>query len=92
MTAENNQNIFDLVLQEFGSLDHVFTMINDNDLTFNSKLKSGQKLNINNTGLGDNSVKNFVTLQKVKYNNDQGIFVPPLVAGDFNSDFNQDFY
>jgi len=92
MIVENNQNIFDVALQEFGSLEETFKMLSDNNLTFNSKLQSGQELIINNAELGDNNVKNFVTLQKITYNNDQGLFVPPLVAGDFNSDFNQDFY
>ena len=63
MRVNQNQNIFDIALQEFGTLDQAFTLINDNNLTFNSKLKANQELIINNEGIGDNNVKNFVTLQ-----------------------------
>lgn len=92
MIASNNQNLFDIVLQEYGTLDEAFKFINENELTFNSKLTAGQELIINNKGVGDNNVKNFVILQKKKYTNDQGVSVPPLVAGDFNFDHNFDFY
>jgi len=91
MRVNQNQNIFDIALQEFGTLDQTFTLINDNNLTFNSKLKANQELVINNEGIGDNNVKNFVTLQKIKYNNDQGVAVPPLDGGDYNNDYNSDY-
>lgn len=92
MIVQNNQNIFDIAMQEFGTLNEAFRMINDNDLTFNSKLRSSQELVINNEGVGDNNVKNFVILQKVKFTNDQGISVPPLVSGDYSNDYSNDYY
>lgn len=92
MTVDNNQNIFDVVLQEYGTLDNAITLITDNNLTFNSKLRANQELVINNEGVGDNNVKNFVTLQKIKYNNDQGVTVPPLDGGDYNSDYSDDYF
>lgn len=92
MIVQNNQNIFDIAMQEFGTLNEVFRMIDDNDLNFNSKLRSSQELVINNEGVGDNNVKNFVILQKVKFTNDQGISVPPLVSGDYSNDYSNDYY
>ena len=91
MIVRDDQNIFDVTLEKFGSLGFTFTMINDNGLTFNSKIKSGQEIIINNNGIGDNKIKNFVTLQDVKFNNNQGVSVPPIEAGDFGNDFNLDF-
>lgn len=92
MRANKNQNIFDIALQEYGTLENVFTLINDNNLTFNSKLEANQELIINNDGVGDNKVKNFVTLQKIKYNNDQEGAVSSAVGGDYLAiDYNSDY-
>jgi hypothetical protein len=92
MIAQDDQNILDITLSQFGTLDHLFTLINDNGLTFNSKLSSGQELIINNSGVGNNNIKNFVILHKVSYNNNQGASVTPLDGGDFNIDFSNDFF
>ena len=85
------QNIFDIVSQEFGTLEQLFTLLNDNNLAVNTKLISGQELVVNKINVGDENVKNFVTLQNITMNNDQGEKVPPLLAGDFNVDFNNDY-
>lgn len=85
------QNIFDIVIENFGTLEELFTLLNDNDLAVNAKLISGQELVINKIGVGDNNIKNFVTLQNITMNNDQGEKVPPLLSGDFNSDYSNDY-
>lgn len=92
MIAEKEQNIFDVALSQFGTLDNVITLISDNNLTFNSKLNSGQELVINNSGVGNEKIKKNVTLQNVRYNNNQGASVPPLESGDYNSDYNNDYF
>ncbi len=92
MIAEKDQNIFDIALSQFGTLDQMFTLINDNNLTFNSKLNSGQELVINNSGIGDEKIKKLVTLQNIRYNNNQGEAVPPLTGGDYNNDYNSDYF
>lgn len=85
------QNIFDIVTESFGTLEQLFTLLNDNNLAVNAKLISGQELIINKIGVGDNNIKNFVTLQNITMNNDQGEKVPPLLSGDFNSDYSNDY-
>ena len=92
MIAEKDQNIFDIVLSQFGTLDESFTLINDNNLTFNSKLNSGQELIINNSGVGNEKNKKNVILQKVRYNNNQGEAVPPLLGGDYSNDYSNDYF
>lgn len=91
LTVLDNQNVFDIVTQEFGTLEELFTLLNDNNLAVNTKLISGQELVVNKINVGDENVKNFVTLQNITMNNDQGEKVPPLLSGDFNVDFNNDY-
>ncbi len=90
--VQEGQNIFDIVSQEFGTLEQLFTLLNDNNLVVNAKLISGQELVVNKINLGDEYVKNFVILQNITMNNDQGKKIPPLLAGDYNNDYNNDYY
>lgn len=85
------QNIFDIQVQEFGSLEDLFILLNDNSLSVNEKLVSGQDLVVNKTNVGDEDVKKFVVLKDITMHNAQGQKVPPLLAGDYNGDFNIDY-
>ena len=85
------QNVFDIVSQEFGTLEQLFTLLNDNNLAVNTKLISGQELVVNKINVGDENVKNFVTLQNITMNNDQGEKVPPLLSGDYGNDYGNDY-
>ena len=89
--VQDNQNIFDIVTQEFGTLEQLFTLLNDNNLAVNAKLISGQDLVINKINIGDENVKNFVVLQNITMNNDQGEKVPPLLSGDYGNDYGNDY-
>ena len=46
MQSRENQNIWDVTLQEFGDVEYLFTLLNDNSLNVNSKLRSGQNITI----------------------------------------------
>ena len=85
------QNLFDIVTENFGTLEELFTLLNDNDLAVNAKLISGQDLVINKINIGDENVKNFVVLQNITMNNDQGEKVPPLLSGDYSNDYGNDY-
>lgn len=91
MKANKNQSIFDVSVQEFGNLEELFTLLDDNNLTLNTKLVSGQDLLINKTNTGDENVKDFISLNNLTLNNNQGISVPPLAGGDYNSDYSSDY-
>jgi len=86
------QNIFDITAQEFGTLENLFVILNDNGLSVNEKLISGQDLVINKTNAGDEDVKKFVVLKNISMNNAQGQKVPPLLSGDYNIDYNIDYF
>lgn len=89
--VQEGQNIFDITTENFGTLEQLFTLLIDNDLSVNAKLISGQDLVINKINLGDENIKNFVVLQNITMNNDQGEKEPPLLAGDYNEDFSNDY-
>ena len=89
--VQEGQNIFDITTESFGTLEQLFTLLNDNNLAVNAKLISGQELVINKINIGNEDVKNFIVLQNITMNNDQGEKVPPLLSGDYNNDYNNDY-
>ena len=92
MKVLKNQSIFDIVVQEFGTLEELFSFLIDNDFSVNTKLVSAQDVIINKVNIGDEDIKNFITLQNITMNNDQGDKTPPLLSGDFSNDFSNDFF
>jgi len=91
MTVQDNQSIFDIATQEFGTLEQLFVLLSDNNLGPNAKLKPGQDLVINKINVGDEDVKDFISFGAITMNNDQGVNLPPIISGDFQEDFDEDF-
>jgi len=92
MIVKNGQSVFDITTQEFGTLEELFTLLVDNDLNANSKLISGQELIINKIGKGEENIKSFITLGGIVFNNDQGKALPPVLSGDYNNDYSNDYF
>ena len=90
--VQEGQNLFDVTTEQFGTLEELFTLLIDNDLPVNTRLISGQELVINKIDVGDEDVKNFVVLKNITMNNAQGLKLPPLVGGDYNNDYGNDYY
>ena len=61
-------------------------------MNFNSVINPGQEITINNSNVGDDEIKNFVTLNNYKFANNQTQMLPPLTAGDYNNDYNNDYF
>lgn len=89
--VKDGQNLYDVTLQEFGTLEELFVVIIDNSINVNKRVSAGQDLVTNNEKTGDESVKGFYKLNAISPNNNQGTGLPPQIAGDFNNDFNNDF-
>jgi len=72
LKIQEGQNIFDVVLQEFGELEQLGKFLADNtELSINDDLVSGQEVNINSKNLGDNDVKSrFIKISFVTNNKD----------------------
>ena len=71
LKIQEGQNIFDIVLQEFGTLEQLSQFLSDNSsIGINDDLISGQEVEINSINLGDEDIKaryiklNFVTNNK----------------------------
>lgn len=89
MAVKDGQNIFDIVLQHFGTLENTFDFMDDNtDLEFNSKLSSDQPITIVTLNKGDEGVKKFYSSSNFVLNNSQNV---TSIDGAFNNDFNLDF-
>lgn len=62
---KEGQNIFDICLEKFGGLEHVFEVINPNKLKFNYNLQGGQELNIDNFGKGNKPIKDYYNRKNI---------------------------
>lgn len=91
MKVKDNQSIFDITIEQFGTLENLLTLIVDNSLSPGFKLSAGQELVINNTDTGNEEIKAFFKLGNIAVNNDQQKGLPPIDAGDYNNDFANDF-
>jgi len=72
LKVQEGQNIFDIVLQEFGELEQIGQFMADNStLSINDELVSGQEVEINSENLGNIDVKTkFIKLSFVTNNKD----------------------
>ena len=88
--VRNGQDIFDVCLQEYGTLDLLDQFLSDNDLSINDNLVIGQELTINKENVGNLRVKNsFENANFVVMNADEETLA--TTVGQFNGDFNDDF-
>lgn len=85
------QDIFDVTIQKFGTLENLFDFLKENDdITINSSLSSGQKVIINNTDKGLLNEKEFFSSRRFVVTNADADAIAETV-GDYNNDFNNDF-
>lgn len=90
VTVKNGQDLFDVCLQEYGTLDLLAQFLAENNLSIDDYLSSGQQLTINNENVGNLRVKNsFQKSNFVVMNADQTALATTI--GAFNGDFNDDF-
>jgi hypothetical protein len=92
VTVDNNQSIWDLAIEQYGSVDGVGQLILDNPmkLNFNDDVVAGTKIIVREEMIINKPI--------VDYLNKKGIRLATAIAvpggnvlGDFNNDFNNDF-
>jgi len=90
-TSALNQNIFDVCLTKFGTIESMFLFLNDNNLNPNSDLNSNQELiiSIDNLNQGNKEIKEYVKLNNIIYTNNSNALA---TSGDYNNDYNNDYY
>lgn len=99
MIVQEGQSIFDITTEQFGDIEQLFVLLEDNNLSISSKLQAGQELLINNSGIGNKEIKDYIYLQEMKLNNGQneklpggyGGYTPPVLGGDYNKDYSNDY-
>lgn len=88
--VQAGQDLYDVCLQYYGSLDFYLTLVQDNNLNVDSQLVGGQKLTVSDVIVGDSRVTD-------KYNKinfipvNSGLEDVRQLDGDFSSDFNDDY-
>ena len=86
MRISYGQNIFDVAIQELGTLELLFDeILIPNKISVNSKLNSGQEIILSNYGKGDESVKDYFRINNIQLNNGQDIQLPPVIGGAYSS-------
>ena len=89
ITVRANQDIFDVCLQEYGTLELLNQLISDNDLNFDGEITQGQVLKIDETVSANKDVKDFFELNKKNPQNNY-IFkndIPPFNWDNANIKF-----
>ena len=70
MKVQEGQNVFDICMQEFGDLELIWDeIIVPNKLTINSNLGGDLDLSINNVGKGNETIKDFFSVNNIILNN-----------------------
>jgi len=88
--VQNNQSIWDLALQHYGSMDAVAVLLADNPwMNFNDNIAAGSKVKISGVVM-DLNVTEF--LKKKGLVPATAVYDPAVnTVSDFNNDFNNDF-
>ncbi len=84
------QNLVDIAIQEYGSLEGVWQLVRDNSFlqTIDYDLKAGQKLRIDTSKQIRNDIVTFFDQRNIKINTGSDF----LFFAEFNDDFNEDFF
>ena len=69
VNVKYRQSIFDITAENFGQLDNLITVSKDNNISISEALAVNSELIINNTGLGDENIKNTILVQGLTFNN-----------------------
>jgi len=62
--VRSNQDIYDICLQEYGTLEFLNQIISDNNLNFDGAISQGQELQIDDTIFANKDVQDFFELNK----------------------------
>ena len=68
MIVKEGQNIFDVTIEAYGSINYLFDLLSDNGLNVDSELYSGMELIIDRTK-GDNEIVNKIIKNNITLNN-----------------------
>jgi len=67
--SREGQSIFDIVAENFGTLDNLIDVVKDNQISLSGNLQVNTEIVINNEGLGNADIKKSILNQKLEFNN-----------------------
>lgn len=89
-TAQYNQSLQDIALQEYGDISGVFILATDNNLSITDALVLGQVLQIDETKIIDKqTVNNYKNNKKILATASVVAYVAP--SGSFSTSFSQSY-
>lgn len=87
-TVSDGQDVFDIAIQRYGSVElGLFELLNDNDnLTINDSISSGDEFDFNNTNIGEKQVISYFSNRNFVINNADELQLE-TVLGAYNNEF-----
>ena len=67
--SKYKQSIFDIVAENFGTLDYIVKVANENGLSISDNLPAGTSLEINSKNLGEADIKETIINKGYTFNN-----------------------
>ncbi len=89
--AQDGQGIIDITLQEYGSVEGLFSLLLDNNLCATLCIYAGQELIVIPAKIVRADVVRYLQARN-GVNTDECHGGDPNAGGDFSDDFNEDFY
>jgi hypothetical protein len=68
--SKHKQSIFDIASENFGTLDNLIKLSNDNSISISDNLLTNTLLNVNSEGLGEADIKTEISDSGFTFNND----------------------
>jgi hypothetical protein len=85
----DGQNVFDVTMQNFGTLNNTIEFLVENNYTLNQNLIPGDDVVLNTTNKGDENVKKLITLDNLRLMNEAVIIGVWILANNVWDDQGQ---
>lgn len=76
--VKDKQSLFDITVQNFGRMDELVNVSNDNDISISELLETSQDIIIGDYE-GDGKVKDAIALQNITLNNDADLVIVEVI-------------
>ncbi len=70
VTVKNKQSLMDVTVENYGQIDNLVEVSNDNGKSISESLETNENLTVNSENKGDQEIKDKITTQGLSFNND----------------------
>jgi hypothetical protein len=71
VTVKNKQSLMDITVENYGQIDNLVEVSNDNGKSISEILQTNEELTVNNKNKGNQEIKDKITTQKLSFNNNK---------------------